>query len=265
MPHPGQAPYRAASVLNKPTLEPVARGVWVMRGGISAVTTALSLLRGHLPRRTFNVYLLEDVGGVTLFDAGIEAMTQPLADVAARLGGVKRVVLGHAHPDHRGAAPGIGAPVYCHPDEVAEAEEAGDPDYVDYTTIDHPIGRRLMPRLLRHWDGGPVQVEGTVCEGDDVAGFEVKELPGHAPGQIGLWRESDRLALVSDTIYTVDPVTGRFGRPRVPHEYYSQDRELARQSIRKLAALAPREVWAGHADPVTGDVRAQLEHAAATT
>ncbi len=31
-----------------------------------------------------------------------------------RLGGIKRVVLGHADPDHRGAAPALGAPVYCH-------------------------------------------------------------------------------------------------------------------------------------------------------
>ena len=35
-------------------------------------------------------------------------------------------------------------------------------------------------------------------------------------------------------------------------------------SIRKLAALRPSTVWAGHTDPVTGDVVTQLEHAAAT-
>jgi hypothetical protein len=35
--------------------------------------------------------------------------------------------------------------------------------------------------------------------------------------------------------------------------------------MRKLAALEPRLAWAGHADPREGDVRAQLEHAAATT
>ena len=35
-----------------------------------------------------------------------------------------------------------------------------------------------MPRFLRSWDGGPVQVEGTVSEGDDIAGFKVVDLPG---------------------------------------------------------------------------------------
>jgi glyoxylase-like metal-dependent hydrolase (beta-lactamase superfamily II) len=107
-----------------------------------------------------------------------------------------------------------------------------------------------------------VKVAGTVSEGDEVAGFEVLELPGHAPGLIGLYRRDDGLALVSDCIYTLDPQTGRKGRARVPHPAFDADLEQARESIRKLAALEPSAVWAGHADPVTGDVRAQLERAA---
>jgi hypothetical protein len=35
--------------------------------------------------------------------------------------------------------------------------------------------------------------------------------------------------------------------------------------MRKLAALEPSAAWAGHADPLLGDVRATLEHAADTT
>ena len=34
--------------------------------------------------------------------------------------------------------------------------------------------------------------------------------------------------------------------------------------MRKLAALEPAAAWPGHAKPVTGDVRAQLERAAET-
>lgn len=40
------------------------------------------------------------------------------------------------------------------------------------------------------------------------------------------------------------------------------DLEQARASIRKLAELEPATVWTGHADPITGNVRAQLELAA---
>ena len=41
--------------------------------------------------------------------------------------------------------------------------------------------------------------------------------------------------------------------------------EQAQASMRKLAALEPAAAWPGHAGPVTGDVRAQLEHAVETT
>ena len=75
--------------------------------------------------------------------------------------------------------------------------------------LEHGYARVVMPRLTGMWDGGPVEISSTVEEGDEVAGFEVVHLPGHAPGMIGLWRESDRLALVSDTFYTLDPQTGR--------------------------------------------------------
>jgi glyoxylase-like metal-dependent hydrolase (beta-lactamase superfamily II) len=75
---------------------------------------------------------------------------------------------------------------------------------------------------------------------------------------IGLWRESDRLCLCTDTVYTLDPMTGEFGGPRVPLEFANMDTARAREAVRKLAALEPAEVWAGHADPVTGDVQAEL-------
>jgi hydroxyacylglutathione hydrolase len=231
--------------------EPVAEGVWILRGGF--------------PMKTMNVYLIEDEGGVIVFDAGIEAITRGIASEAAAMGGITRIVLGHGHHDHRGAAPGLGAPVWCHPDEISDAEGDGGEHYFDFSKLKRLSSRFLMPRLLRWWDGGPVKVEGTVKEGDEIAGFKVVHLPGHAPGLIGLWRESDRLALVSDTLYTLDPETGRHGPPRVPHSAFNKDTEQARASIRKLAAMEPAEVWPGHADPVKGDVREQLERAAATT
>jgi glyoxylase-like metal-dependent hydrolase (beta-lactamase superfamily II) len=157
-------------------------------------------------------------------------------------------------------------PVYCHPDEVADAEGDGGEHYFDYSQLEHATARFGMPRFIKSWDGGPVKIAGTVSEGDEVAGFQVMHLPGHAPGLIGLWRESDRIALVSDTLYTLDPQSGRKGPPRLPHRAFNWDTERARESIRKLAALEPREVWAGHADPLTsGDLRAQLERVADET
>ena len=241
---------RGLRALHGVLVEPVADGVRVVRGGF--------------PRRFMNVYLIRDGDGdgVTVFDAGIEAMGQALRAVCAQHGGARRVVLGHADPDHRGAAPALGVPTFCHPLE-REAAEKDEPlrDYWDMGKL-RPYARPYYRRMLPAWDGGAVPIEGTVAEGDEIAGFEVVELPGHAPGLIGLFRRSDRLALVSDCVYTLDIQTGLKGGPRIPPVAFDADVEQARASIRKLAALGPDVVWAGHADPVTGDVRDQLQRAA---
>jgi glyoxylase-like metal-dependent hydrolase (beta-lactamase superfamily II)/predicted ester cyclase len=240
---------RAVSAVHGVQTERIADGVWVVRGGF--------------PLKTMSVFLIEDGHGVTMFDAGIKAMGQPLRSVCARLGGINRVVLGHADPDHRGAAPALGAPVYCHPAERSAAES--DNAYRDYWRLDKLDlhGRILLGRLIPLWDGGAVEIAGTVAEGDEIAGFEVIDLPGHAPGLIGLFRASDRLALVSDCFYTLDPQTGRKGEARIPHPAFDVDLQQTRESIRKLAQREPSAAWAGHADPVTGDVRGTLERVAA--
>jgi steroid delta-isomerase-like uncharacterized protein len=229
--------------------ELVAEGVWVVQGQ---------------PGRC-NVFLIADDGGVTLFDAGARTMTRAVASAGAKLGGIRRVVLGHGHTDHRGVAPALGVPVLCHPNEVEDAEGSGGFRYWPEGLSGLPFPLRQLHGLLHRfaWDGGPVKISGTVTEGDELAGFRVVDLPGHAPGQIGLFRESDRLALTSDCFYTIN-VWGRDCPPRVPPTMYNFDTAQARDSIRKLAAMEPAAAWPGHAKPLTGDVRSQLELAAET-
>jgi glyoxylase-like metal-dependent hydrolase (beta-lactamase superfamily II)/predicted ester cyclase len=238
---------RLSRRLSASDAELVAEGVWVVQGQ---------------PGRC-NVYLIEDDGGTTLFDAGARTMARALASAGAKLGGIRRIVLGHGHTDHRGAAPSLGAPVFCHAAEVQDAEGSGGFRYWPERLSGLPFPHRQAHRLLHRyaWDGGPVEIAGTVAEGDEIAGFSVIEIPGHAPGQIALWRQSDRLALSSDCFYTLD-MWGRDSEPHLPFPVYNYDTEQARASMRKLAALEPAAAWPGHAKPLTGDVRSQLERAA---
>jgi hydroxyacylglutathione hydrolase len=240
----------------EPRTEKVADGVWRHAGDL---------------RHGMNVYFIADDGGVTQFDAGTERMTEGVRRAAAELGGLKRVVLGHSHADHRGTAPGLGVPVLCHPDEVDDARGDGGYHYFDIGEIPVWYSRTIYPWLLRNWDGGPVEIADTVEEGDEIADFVVLHFPGHAPGLIGLWRERDRLALVSDVIYMVDSLRLRRlppeRAPQVPSRVWNLDHETARDSARKLAALEPRTVWAGHAEALIGEpqqMRALLERAAAS-
>jgi hydroxyacylglutathione hydrolase len=232
--------------------EQVADGVWVLRGGLL---------------RTMNVYLLEEPEsrGVTVFDAGEKGMAGAIVAAAQRLGGIRRVVLGHGDTDHRGSAPALRAyaDVLCHPDAVEQAQGSGGRDY--WTTDRLPLDVKLLHGFSHRfvWDGGPVHIDGTVREGDELAGFTVVDLPGHAPGLIALWRERDRVALVSDCIYVTD-MHGKPQPPAVPLDSYNLDTGQAKRSIAKLAALRPAVVCPGHLGPLTGpDVVAQLEAAAA--
>ena len=154
-------------------------------------------------------------------------------------------MLGHAHVDHRGAAHELGdVPILCHPAERAEAEGDGGLGYVRFDLLP-PHARVVYPRLFKLWDGGPVAITGTVDEGDDVSGFSPVHLPGHAPGQIALFRERDGVALTTDVFYTLDIRTGLGAKPAPAHPAFQQDLELARASIRKLAELGPQLGLAG--------------------
>jgi hydroxyacylglutathione hydrolase len=232
--------------------EEVADGVWVVRGGLL---------------RTMNVYLVRDDerGGVLVFDAGEKGMATSIVAAAVPHGGISRVVLGHGDTDHRGAAPALRAyaDVLCHPDAVEQAQGSGGRDY--WRMEELPLDVRLLHGFTHRfvWDGGPVHIDGTVREGDRLAGFEVVDLSGHAPGLIGLWRERDRVALVSDCFYMND-MHGRPQPPGVPLDPYNLDTAQARRSILKLAELRPAIACPGHLGPLTGpDVVAQLEAAAA--
>jgi glyoxylase-like metal-dependent hydrolase (beta-lactamase superfamily II) len=232
-----------------PKLEPIAPGVWLLRGGLL---------------RNMNAYLIEDDGQVVVYDTGEKGMATAIAAAGARLGGIRQVVLGHGDTDHRGSAPELSkvAPVVCHPDAVAEAEGSGGRSYWRMEKL--PAGPRLLHRFAHRfvWDGGPVKISGTVGAGERIAGFEVIELAGHAPGMIGLWRESDGVALVSDTVY-LTTMAGRPAKAHVPHEAYNFDQAAARESVRRLAALRPRIVGVGHLGPMTGPgVVDELEAAA---
>lgn len=228
--------------------ERVAGGVWRMRGGF--------------PIRMINVFLIEEPeGGVTVFDAGISAMGTAVRAAADERGGARRVVLGNAHADHRGGAEAIGAPVFCHERERNDVEGDGGAHYFDYGKLAMPPARLVTRASMRSWDGGPVNVAGTLSEGDAVSDFRVIELPGHGPGCIGLWRESDRLAITNDCFALFDPQLPRQGEPRVPHPAFNHSTARARESIEKLAALGPDTCWPGHFGPLAGDVAGALRRA----
>ena len=217
---------RAAVGLHGGDAERIADGVWVVRGGF--------------PLRTMNVYLIEDRGRrdrVRRRDRGDGAGDRSRRRAAGR------DQAGRARPRRRRSPRRRARAGRARCTATRRARPRPSPTATFATTgtspSSGPTPARSTPGRCRPGTAARCTVAGTVDEGDEVAGFRVIELPGHAPGLIGLFRESDRLALVSDCFYTLDPRPGaRAPRGSRTRRSTSTPSRRAR-SIRKLAELEP--------------------------
>ena len=94
--------------------------------------------------------------------------------------------------------------------------------------------------------------------------------PGHTPGHVSFFRESDRTLLVGDAFCTTKAESffdANFTQPAELHgppAYFTSDWGAATHSVRKLAALQPLTVAPGHGKPLRGpEVAASLQRLAA--
>lgn len=97
-----------------------------------------------------------------------------------------------------------------------------------------------------------------------MPGWQWLATPGHAPGHISLWRESDRTLVAGDAIITVRQeavyaVATQEPEMHGPPMYFTPDWNAAEASVHRLAALEPETVVAGHGRPMQGEhMRAAL-------
>jgi len=196
-----------------------------------------------MPLDGVNAYLVGDV----LVDAGTPWTAQRLlAELADRP--LAAHLLTHAHPDHQGATAALCAaravPLWCGAGDRAAAETA------DFSSVWRARRRRALFRLASRLAGPGQRVARTLREGDAVADFVVVETPGHTPGHVSLWRESDRVVILGDVASYRNPLSLSPGL-REPSRLVTRDPHENRRSIHKIAALRPRIVCFGHGPPLT--------------
>jgi hydroxyacylglutathione hydrolase len=204
-----------------------------------AVAEGVHQLRGT-PRHAINVYLAGDV----LVDSGTPGAKRR---ILRQLSGqdVSSHVVTHAHPDHFGSSDAV-----CQALGVPLWAGAADADAIETATPVLAQGR--VPALLAKLKMPPPHsVARRLREGDAVADFVVLDTPGHSPGHISLWRESDRTLICGDVFFNMPSL-------RPPPRMLTFDPERNRASMRRLAELRPAVVLFGHGPPLRDPDRLAL-------
>jgi glyoxylase-like metal-dependent hydrolase (beta-lactamase superfamily II) len=221
--------------------------------GIRRVTFALPFGIDHV-----HCYLLPASGGWTLVDTGLgtpaaEERWRPVLDELD--GPLQRIVVTHMHPDHVGGARDVadltGAPVLQGREDYAQCVSAwGERNpqrFLDYW-IAHGMPEHEVEGMMResgrlsdavHWVRDPQLVEA----GDEIDGWRVEVLRGHADGHIVLLR--DGVMIAGDTLLLgITPAIGLYpnSRPDPLGDYL--------ETLERIIELDPRVAYAGHKEPI---------------
>lgn len=208
-----------------------------------------------------------------LVDAALQGYARAIRQAAAdRFGAGARpaaIVLTHGHFDHVGALGELlrewDVPVFAHKLEMPYLTGRSP-----YPPPDPLVGRGAMAVLSRAYPRGPIDLGPRVHElpsdgsVPDAPDWRWIHTPGHTPGHVALFRDSDRTLLAADALTTtrqesVAAVLTQRRELHGPPAYFTQDWDRARDSVRALAALTPEWIVSGHGEPCPGSaVRDEL-------
>jgi glyoxylase-like metal-dependent hydrolase (beta-lactamase superfamily II) len=219
------------------------------------------ILRVTLPLpsgpRHVHCYLLRGDDGWTLVDTGLGLKEPSWEEILAQVDGpVARIFITHMHPDHVGgaeaAARATGAPVLQGRLDYAQCERVwGSDDWperiADWFVI-HGVPPHVAEELI---ESGHVFADFVrfawnptlVDPGDEVDGWRVIAMPGHADGHLVLHR--DGVLVAGDTLLApITPAIGLYpeSRPDPLGDYA--------ETLAAIAELAPHVSYGGHGETI---------------
>jgi len=201
-----------------------------------------------------------------LIDTGVSGMSGLIISAAAqRFGEGSRpaaIVLTHGHADHVGSAEKLAelwdVPVYAHRLELPYLNGTAS-----YPPADARVGGGLMPVLSKLFSRGPIQLGKRLFTLPDdgaiphMEGWRWLHTPGHTPGHVSLWRETDRTLIVGDAFITTNQESAYAVATQAPEihgppTYFTPDWEAAARSVETLVQLQPQLVVTGHGRAMQG-------------
>jgi len=173
------------------------------------------------------------------------------------------IVMTHGHFDHRGSLQHLvdewQVPVYAHHLEIPYLSGKAS-----YPPPDPTVGGGAMASLAFMYPKKPINIvehlyelpENGVIPG--IPEWKWIHTPGHTPGHISLFRESDGVLIAGDAFVTTNPesvfaVLSQKKEIHGPPKYFTPDWGAAARSVKELAALEPSVLASGHGHAMYGD------------
>ncbi len=202
----------------------------------------------HFPV-TVNCWLYEDSGGLTLVDSANPWNTDTILESVAFLEKpLKRVIVTHAHPDHAGAAASIssktGADVFVHEDDLSylRGEDCMS------TAPGRFICRGVLAVGRRFGILNPTPVPNAIGlkNNEFIGSLQVIHTPGHTPGSISLWSESESAMFVGDN------VSNSLNLLRFNDSVFTLNTKMLRESLQRYSEFSVQLLLPGHGRAYVG-------------
>lgn len=215
-----------------------------------------------------NFYMIQDLTNDSwvLVDAGLKWSAPKIKEMSEYLFGEgsvpEAIILTHGHFDHVGSVKSLAeewdVPVYAHHLEIPFLTGQSN-----YPPPDPTVGGGLMATMAFLYPDSPINIwkhvkvlsaDGTVPV---LSEWRYIHTPGHAPGHISLFRESDRVLIAGDAFVTtkqesVISVMFQIKEISGPPKYFTYDWSDAEASVQELIKLNPKTAATGHGQPMRG-------------